>query len=50
MNPDGFAILVSVGFNPTRKHKNSRADYAMVAAAFIVVLLLVGWGLFGGKL
>ena len=39
-----------VGFNPMRKHKNSPADYAMVAAAFVVVLLLVGWGLFGGKL
>jgi len=33
--------------NPFRPHRNSAADYAMVAAAVVVCVLLVLWGLFG---
>jgi hypothetical protein len=36
-----------VGFNPFREQVKRRSDIVLVAAAFIVVLLLVLWGLFG---
>jgi hypothetical protein len=35
-----------VGFNPTRPRKKSPADYVMVAAALIVVVLLIAWAFF----
>ena len=36
-----------VGFDPQRAHKRSPIDYVIVAAAFVVVLGLVLWALFG---
>jgi hypothetical protein len=36
-----------VGFNPFRQQRRSVADYAMVAAAFVVVALLLVWALLG---
>jgi hypothetical protein len=36
-----------MGFNPFRPQRRSFADYAMVAGAAIVVVLLVLWALFG---
>jgi hypothetical protein len=36
-----------VGFDPTRKHKRRTSDYALVAAAFIVVALLLLWAFLG---
>ena len=39
-----------MGFNPEKKRAATNADYAMVAAALVIVALLVAWGLFGGKL
>jgi len=36
-----------VGLNPFRKHRNSSADYVLVAAALVVCLGLVVWALFG---
>ena len=39
-----------MGFNPEKNRETTPADIAMVGAAFVVVALLVGWALFGGKL
>jgi hypothetical protein len=36
-----------MGFNPFRQQRRSTADYAIVAAAFVVVALLVLWAVFG---
>ena len=36
-----------MGFNPFRQHRRSNADYAIVAAAMIVIAALVLWALFG---
>jgi len=36
-------VLTRVGFNPFRPHRTSPADYAIVAAAVVVTLLLVLW-------
>jgi hypothetical protein len=36
-----------VGFNPFTGHRRSTADYVMVAAAFVVVVLLVAWAFLG---
>jgi hypothetical protein len=36
-----------VGFNPFREQVKHRSDIFLVAAAFIVVLALVAWALFG---
>jgi hypothetical protein len=36
-----------VGFNPFRERVERRTDVIVVAAAFVVVLALVLWGLFG---
>jgi len=32
-----------MGFNPHRKYKRTNADYAVVAAAFVLTALLVLW-------
>jgi hypothetical protein len=36
-----------VGYNPYRKYKASRFDYAFVAAALLVAVALVIWAFFG---
>jgi hypothetical protein len=36
-----------VGFNPFREQVKHRSDIFLVAAAFIVVIALVLWALFG---
>ena len=36
-----------VGFNPFREQVKHRSDIYLVAAAFVVVIVLVLWGLFG---
>ncbi len=36
-----------VGFNPFREQVKHRSDIVLVAAAFVVVIVLVAWGLFG---
>jgi hypothetical protein len=36
-----------VGLNPFRQHKRSNFDYAFVAAALVVCVLLVLWALMG---
>jgi hypothetical protein len=36
-----------VGFNPFREQVKHRSDIFLVAAAFVVVIALVIWGLFG---
>jgi hypothetical protein len=36
-----------VGFNPFREQVKRRSDIVLVAAAFIVVIALVLWALFG---
>ncbi|MEJ5255510.1 MAG: hypothetical protein WHS89_09190 [Acidimicrobiales bacterium] len=36
-----------VGFNPFRSQRRSTADYAMVIAAMVVVVLLLAWAVFG---
>jgi hypothetical protein len=36
-----------VGFDPTRQHRRSKADYVLVAAALAVVALLVLWAFLG---
>jgi hypothetical protein len=39
-------ILSAVGFNPFRQQQRRSSDYALVAAALIVVLALLAWALF----
>jgi hypothetical protein len=34
-----------MGFNPFRQQQRRTSDYALVAAAFIVVLALLAWAL-----
>lgn len=46
MTPSGSTIDV-MGFNPHAKTKKGPADYAMVAAAVVVCLLLLAWALLG---
>jgi hypothetical protein len=36
-----------VGFNPFRQRVERRTDIVLVVAAFVVVIALVLWGLFG---
>jgi hypothetical protein len=36
-----------MGFNPHRQYRRSTADYAVVVAAVLICLLLVGWALVG---
>jgi hypothetical protein len=36
-----------VGLNPFRQQRRSPADVAMVVAAFVVIIALVAWALFG---
>ncbi len=36
-----------MGFNPHRRYKRTAADYAMVAAAFVVCAALVAWAFLG---
>jgi len=36
-----------VGFNPFRAHGARRTDLLIVAAAFLVILALVLWAVFG---
>jgi hypothetical protein len=36
-----------MGLNPFRPQRRSTADYVMVGAAVIVVVLLVAWALLG---
>jgi hypothetical protein len=36
-----------MGLNPYRKFRARPADYAMVVGAFVVVLALLAWTLFG---
>jgi chorismate synthase len=36
-----------VGFNPFREQVKHRSDIALVIAAFVVVIALVLWALFG---
>jgi hypothetical protein len=43
----GRTILRLVGFNPYRKYRARPADYALVAAAILVALALVLWGVLG---
>jgi hypothetical protein len=40
-------ILTTVGFNPYRRFRARPADYALVAAAILVALALVLWGVLG---
>jgi hypothetical protein len=37
-----------VGLNPFRSHVSRRTDALVVGAAFLVILALVLWALFGG--
>lgn len=39
--------MAIVGFNPFRARVNRRTDVLFVGAALAVVLVLVGWALFG---
>jgi hypothetical protein len=34
-----------VGFNPFRQQKRRASDYALVAAAFVVIALVLAWAL-----
>jgi hypothetical protein len=34
-----------VGFNPFRQQKRRSSDYALVAAAFVVIALVLAWAL-----
>lgn len=36
-----------MGFNPNRQYRRSPADYAMVAGAVLVCILLLAWAFFG---
>jgi hypothetical protein len=36
-----------VGFNPYRPRARQAADYLLVGAAVVVVVLLLAWALFG---
>jgi hypothetical protein len=36
-----------MGFNPHRPQRRRPTDYLFVGAAVVVVLLLLGWALFG---
>jgi len=36
-----------MGFDATRPHRNSKADYLLVAVAFVVVTALVLWAFLG---
>jgi hypothetical protein len=36
-----------MGFNPFARHHRSPADYVMVAAALVVVVLLLAWAFLG---
>jgi hypothetical protein len=35
-----------VGFDPHRKYKASRLDYAVIASAFVIIGALVAWAFF----
>ncbi len=35
-----------MGFNPQRPRRKSPADYVMVGAALVIVVLLVAWAFF----
>lgn len=36
-----------MGFDPTRQHKRTNADYVMVAAVIVVCIALTTWALLG---
>jgi hypothetical protein len=36
-----------VGYNPYRKRVKRRSDVVLVGAAFVVILALVAWAMFG---
>jgi hypothetical protein len=36
-----------MGMNPFRPHRRSPVDYALVAAALLVVAALVAWAVYG---
>ena len=36
-----------MGFNPYRRFRARRSDYVLVAAAVLIALALVLWGVFG---
>jgi hypothetical protein len=40
-------ILTAVGFNPYRKFRARPADYVLVAAAIVAVVVLVLWAIAG---
>lgn len=37
-----------MGFNPFRQQRRRPSDYVMVGAAFVIVVLLLGWALLAG--
>jgi len=43
----GRTILTAMGFNPHRTYRRTKADYAMVAGAVVVCLLLLAWAFLG---
>jgi hypothetical protein len=38
--------MATMGFNPYRKFRARGADYVLVASAFVVVVVLIGWAVF----
>jgi len=38
--------MAAMGFNPYRKFRARSADYVLVASAFVVVVVLIGWAVF----
>jgi hypothetical protein len=43
----GRTILTAVGYNPYRRFRAGRTDYAVLAAAVLVAVVLVVWALAG---
>jgi hypothetical protein len=39
--------LETVGFDPHRKYRATRLDYAVVFGAFAVIAAIVAWAFFG---
>jgi hypothetical protein len=36
-----------MGFNPHRQYRRTKADYALVVAAFVVCIALLAWAFLG---